>query len=477
MVPGVGFMRDKGIRVFVILFLSSVITVAAQAPVRPNQAIARTMVHPPNVLIFLMDDQRTGGGSMEVMPRTRRWFRNGRRYSNSFVTTPLCCPSRSSILTGRYAHNHGVKKNSEAGRLNPKSTIERYLKRAGYFTGIVGKYLNHWEPTGPPPYFHKSALISDEHNYANVYYNFRAGVRGRPINYARLSPYEKYSTHFLRDRALRFLHSWHRRNSKRPWFLYVAPYSPHHPYQPEPKYAGAPVPPWRPNPAVGERDRSDKPRWIRRSHVDQAKASWIRARQLRTLKSADDLVGRIFKKLRKQHDLRHTLVFFLSDNGFFWGEHGLQEKAAPYIQSDHVPMLMRWPGHIQPGRSRRMTANIDIAPTIMSAVGQQPSPRFPMDGRSLLSKDRRKYLLLEYWKEGWEPLRIPNWASTLTDHHQYIQYYRDSRLLFREYYNLRRDPWELHNLLGDGDPSNNPNVKALAIRLWRERRCVAARCP
>jgi arylsulfatase A-like enzyme len=370
-----------------------------------------------------------------------------------------------------------VRKNSDRSRLDPRSTIERYLQRAGYYTGIVGKYLNRWEPAEPPPYFAKSALISDEHNYHNVYYNFRAGVNGRAINYAKLSIQRQYSTHFLGEHAVQFLNSWDRGEDKRPWFLYLAPYSPHRPYQPEPKYAAAPVPQRQANPAVGERDRADKPDWIRRSHVDPNEASAIRAAQLRTLKSADDLVGRVFKTLKKQGDLRNTLVFFLSDNGFFWGEHGLKEKAAPYIQSVHVPMMMRWPGHVGRGTSSRMAANIDLVPTIMSAARIHPSSRFPLDGKSLFSKNRRKHLLLEYWKEGWEPLQTPNWASTLRAGYQFIQYYSGSKVLFREYYNLRRDPWQLHNLLGDGNRGNDPDVRALASALRRERSCVAARCP
>jgi arylsulfatase A-like enzyme len=449
-----------------------------QQPLQLQRASAGTTSSlRPNVLIILMDDERTGGGSMSVMPKTRRWFRKAKRFMNFFVTTPLCCPSRSSILSGRYAHNHGVRKNSDASNLRPRSTIEHYLHRAGYLTGIVGKYLNKWEPTDLPPYFDRSALISDENNYENVYYNFRAGVDGHAVDYSGLSSYDKYSTHFVGDHALRFLRAWHRLNSERPWFMYVSPYSPHRPYQPEPRYRTWRATRWKPNPAVGEGNRSDKPRWVRGSHIDSAKASSIRMQQLRTLRSADDQVGRIFRRLVRQHDLHNTLVFFLSDNGFFWGEHGLKEKSGPYLPSVHVPMMMRWPGHIRPGRSRRIAANIDLAPTILSAAGIAPSTRFPIDGRSLLSEGRRRRLLLEYWKEGWERLRIPNWASTLGRHYQYIQYYRNSRVTFREYYNLRSDPWELHNLLDDGKRSNNPDVKTLSAELRRARICVGSNCP
>ncbi|MDP9223260.1 MAG: sulfatase [Actinomycetota bacterium] len=470
--------RTRSIRTVTIILLFSLTVAAARGSFRLNDAIGGTAhAHRPNVLIILMDDQRSGGGSLAAMPKTRRWFRKGKRFSNFFVTTPLCCPSRSSILTGRYAHNHGVKQNSEANHLDPRSTIERYLHDAGYFTGIAGKYLNRWKPTEPPPYFDRSALISDENQYENVYYDFRAGVDGRAIDYAGLSPYDKYSTHFLSDHALGFLRSWHRRDSTRPWFLYVAPYSPHPPYQPEPKYENAPIPRWRPDPAVGERDRSDKPDWVRRSHVELGEASSIRAQQLRTLKSADDMVGRIFRRLLKQHDLGNTMVFFLSDNGFFWGEHGLEKKSQPYIQAVHVPMMMRWPGHVRGRRATRLTANIDLAPAILSATGIQPSPQFPMDGKSLLTKNTRRRLLLEYWKGGWEPLHVPRWLSTLTADSQYIQYYKHSKVIFREYYNLRKDPWELHNLLRDGDPSNDPNVRALASVLRRERTCVGSQCP
>jgi arylsulfatase A-like enzyme len=129
-----------------------------------------------------------------------------------------------------------------------------------------------------------------------------------------------------------------------------------------------------------------------------------------------------------------------------------------------------------------MTGTVDIAPTVLEAAGIPPDPaKPPLDGRSLLSPNTRKRILLEYWREG--PRRWPTWASVRTRSYQYTEYYADDAVtrVFREYYRLRRDPWQLRNLLHDGDPRNNPNVRALAAQLARDRRCrgteTARPCP
>ena len=153
----------------------------------------------------------------------------------------------------------------------------------------------------------------------------------------------------------------------------------------------------------------------------------------------------------------NTLAFFMSDNGFMWGEHGHLFKRTPYESSVKVPLLMRWPGQVEKGAvDRRLVANIDVAPTILEAAGIEPMPERPMDGRSLLGTEERERLVLEYWAEGGR--NIPTWFSTRTKDFQYIRYEdRFGDVLFREYYDLARDPWQRRNLLGDGDPTNDPS--------------------
>ena len=124
--------------------------------------LTRAQEERPNILVIITDDQRA---SMSFMPQTVEWLqRGGTRFSRAFATTPLCCPSRASIFTGQYAHNHGVRLNHDAEKLNQEETIQRYLQDAGYRTAIVGKYLNEWDLSRDPPYFrsvghHGSGLL------------------------------------------------------------------------------------------------------------------------------------------------------------------------------------------------------------------------------------------------------------------------------------------------------------------------------
>src|SRR5439155_2018194 len=221
---------------------------------------------------------------------------------------------------------------------------------------------------------------------------------------------QEYSTSFISDHAVQFLRQ-SESHDRQPWFLYVATSAPHDPWLPEPKYANAPVPPFVRNPAMLEADISDKPPWVQSAvKLTQARIAANRAGQLRTQMSVDDMVGRIFRVLRQMGEDRTTLAFFLSDNGFLWGEHQvagdrgetetsltkITGKRLPYTQSIHVPFLVRWPGHVRTGvRDPRFVANVDIAPTIMEAAGLTPPASLPMDGRSLLSGRAREEMFVE----------------------------------------------------------------------------------
>lgn len=425
----------------------------------------------PNVLIIVTDDQRIG--TLRAMPTTRRWFeQGGTHFTRAFATTPLCCPSRASILTGRYAHNHGVRNNhGSISNLDQRSTIESYLQDARYSTALFGKYFSGWDLATSPPYFDDWAIfLNSARHYMGGNWNVDGLVR----------PVKKYATNFIARRALHFVSSTET-NDARPWFMVLAPPAPHSPYTPQPRYARAPVRPWGGDPAVFERDRSDKPQFVQARSVSFRKAQRIRTRQFRTLLSVDDLVKRVFGKLGELDERRPTLAFFLSDNGYLWGEHGLGGsvfgKRPPYTESVRLPMLMRWPDHVARGAAdRRLVANIDLAPTILDAAGITPSAQIPMDGMSLLSNRTRDHLLLEYWIDVGT---TPDWGSIVTPDLQYIEYYGLDGLTptFREYYDLRRDPWQLDNLLGDRVPGNDPDVTGLSAQLAADRRCAGAGCP
>jgi arylsulfatase A-like enzyme len=420
----------------------------------------------PNILVIVTDDQRAG--TLGVMPATRRIFlQQGRAFRSNFVTTPLCCPSRASILTGLFAHNHGILTNGMAN-LPQDLTMQRYLHDAGYKTAIIGKYLNSWPLDRDPPYFDRWALVRPRHGYWNGEFNVNGQIRTLP----------GYVTDVLAARSVQALRAFNR-SDPQPWFVYIAPTAPHAPAIPVHKYADAQIPHWRPSPAVLERDRSDKPPWVRTQSASLAWARDFRARQLRTLMSVDDLVARLFRELRLLREQRRTVAIFLSDNGVFWGEHGLDGKRAPYTEAVSVPMALRWPGHLEGGTTdRRNATNVDVAPTMLAAAGLVPSS--PMDGRSLLDSWTRPVVFTEHWsfREGFRE-RFRNWKAVRTSRTQYIEYYNDdfSRIIFREYYRLTRDPWELRNLLHDGIRANSPDMTRLHRWIRRYGSCSGTSCP
>jgi arylsulfatase A-like enzyme len=422
----------------------------------------------PNILIIVTDDQR---GSLGVMPKTRRIFgRGGTDYTDAFVSDPLCCPSRSSIFTGDYPHNHHVETEEQAANLVQASTIQRYLHDDGYETAIFGKYLNSWNIKQPPPYFDRWSIFTlSAYGYRNTRWNAEGKVRTIPT----------YSTSYISHQALSFLASNNRQPHRKPWFLYLATAAPHFPYTPARKYVHARVPKWAGDPATRERDRSDKPPFVvAKRHVTLKAGRDIRRRQFRTLMSVDDMVGRLFSELRHLHEARNTLAFFTSDNGYLWGEHGVAGKDFPYTQSIQVPLLERWPGHVPAGaRDSDLVSNVDLAPTIMDAADLRPSPVYPMDGRSLLGRAApRKRLYAEYFNDPKFP-RVLSWASLRTHSYQYVEYYKRTNVVFRELYDLKTDPWELDNVLGDGDPSNNGAASKAAVLLRQARACKGATCP
>lgn len=423
----------------------------------------------PNILVIVTDDQRATD-TLRFMPAVRSQFRRrGREYKNAFAVTPLCCPSRATILTGRYAHNHRIRENGGIRRLDKTTMFPRLLRAAGYGTAMVGKFLNGWPQRRRPPYFDRWALLKGDSSYVDPRFNLNG----------RLVTRRGYQTRIVRRLAVRFLRRFER-DDQAPWLLYVAPWAAHAPWIAERRYAHAPVGAWAGNPAVFERDRSDKPPAVRSVFFTIAGARLVRAGQLRALMSVDDLVKGLFAELGRLGERRNTLAIYTSDNGYMWTEHHVGgdwttagEKRLPYDQSVKVPFLLRWPGHVRAGAtSRRMTGTVDIAPTVLEAAGIPPDPaKPPLDGRSLLSPNPRRRILLEYWREG--PRRWPTWASVRTRSYQYTEYYANDAVtrVFREYYRLRRDPWQLRNLLHDGDPRNNPNVRALAAQLAHDRRC------
>nr|WP_242606625.1 sulfatase [Protofrankia symbiont of Coriaria ruscifolia] len=430
--------------------------------VQPASAATR-----PNILVIVSDDQpkETQWATQKIL----NWVAGqGVRFTNAHSTTPLCAPSRSSIFSGRYAHNHGVRDNGHPYNLNQNTTVQRYLKQAGYRTGLFGKYLNAWNINDNPPHFEEWALLQPSYN--NGTYNVNGTVQ--TIN--------GYTTNVIKNRTLSFLDK--AATDTRPWFAYVAPYAPHEPNTPAAQYADTVVPTWNGRPSVFETDKSDKPAYIQNSTNTLADGQAVRERQLRTLLSVDDAVQAFKDKLVALGQLSNTLVIYIPDNGYLWADHGRLAKSTPYTPAHEVPFYLSWPGGgLGAGTvDNRIVGNIDIAPTILDAAGITPTT--PQNGHSLLSAYSRDHILTEWWKQGTGTGGVPTWASYVSTTKQYVEYYDlhtdangqeagTGQVLFREYYDLVNDPYQLVNKLYNATPAQEQalGIPSLAAQLAADR--------
>lgn len=428
----------------------------------------------PNILIILTDDQSIGTMTKQVMPNTLREIADqGRRYTNFYITDPLCCPSRSSIMTGQLNHNNHVTGNSAATfHLNMDTTLQHYLHQAGYQTWISGKFLNGWKYTpgspNPPDWDRFTVTRGGRH----LHLDFNQD--------GRFYTYPTYADPLIERQALNYIADTESSDSK-PWFGYLALTVPHGPYTPMTPYKHIALRVRKPTPSERERNISDKwPGYAEHARYGFVSKTWLA--QLRMLRQADDIVGRVIAQLKSQNELGNTIIVFLSDNGFLFQSHQLDGKRLPYTESVKVPAMIRWSGHI-PADSvwKRPVTNVDLAPTLLDAAGVAPSPAPLFDGRNIFDDDmHRNQVLLEQWHEPGHNRRAwqPTWASLRARTWQYIEYYDPGgAVTFREYYNLTRDPWELHSTIAATQGQGSPRIAALHQQLAAARTCAGADCP
>jgi len=448
-------------------------------------------VQRPNVVVIMTDDQTLE--SMKVMERTKSLLGDqGVTFDNSFVSFSLCCPSRSTFLTGQYAHNHGVLGNGppDGGyyKLDSTNTLAVWLQRAGYATIHLGKYLNRYgtkDPREIPPGWTEFHATVDPSTYQ--YYDFTLNDNGELRHFCPVTDKpECYQTDLYAKMAQEIIRR--RAAAPEPFFLWVAFIAPHAggPRDPDdPDWPPTPSPAPRHRnyfagtelpyaPSFNEADVSDKPPSIRSlprfgpRTFRQLREEY--QQELESLLAVDEAVQGIVDTLRDTGVLDKTLIVFTSDNGFFHGEHRVMTgKILPYEPSIRVPLIIRGPG-IPPGVHRsQLVANIDLAPTIVDATKAQPART--MDGHSLFP------LMQDAGKELGRDIVIENgpgpghFSGLRTRNFLYVEYDDDGA---RELYDLRRDPDQLQSL--HADPAYAGLQAELARRLALLRACKGARC-
>jgi arylsulfatase A-like enzyme len=420
---------------------------------------------PPSVLVVMTDDQRWD--QMEVVPSvTSRVAGRGVDFRQSFVTTSLCCPSRASFLTGRYAHNHGVLGNTPplggAPLFNATSTLPVWLRSAGYRTALFGKYMNAYASLGPvvPPGWDVWQAFLTE----TAYFNYFMSDGGTLAAFGNAP--EDYATDVIRDRALAFIDA----SANHPFFAVWAPCAPHEPAVPAPRHAGlfAGIPPARP-PNFLEPDVSLKPAYVQfqkaifQPAVGIAKADALRQGMLESLLAVDEAVEAFLDRLEQLGLTDNTLVVYTSDNGLHLLEHWWPFKVTAYEEAMRVPLAIRYPVLTPAPRTvDALVTNIDLAPTIASLAGVTiPSP---VDGQSLVP------LLAgtpTVWREdvlceNFSGLLIPPIYAVRTARWKYINTDAASGVT-QELYDLEADPYELVNLAFN--PAYADLRTALAARL------------
>ncbi|MCC6298418.1 MAG: sulfatase-like hydrolase/transferase [Anaerolineales bacterium] len=392
----------------------------------------------PNFLIIVTDDQRYD--TMQYMPRTEELiFDAGVAFTHAYVTTPLCCPSRASILTGMYARHHLVKDND--GELNFPTVIDD-LSDNGYYTGLVGKYLNTWSGEPRPEY---SFWVSFAHGESR-YNNPRLNVNGEWIRHQ-----DEYITYALRDYAIEFIQTASHKNQ--PFALIFAPNAPHQPATPaaEDKYQDLILP--ERLLSFNEEDLTDKPAWMRDEPLltDEAIAELDKFRrdQILSLASLDRSIDELIGELQQFGLLDRTVVIFLSDNGKQWGEHRMTSKNSYYEESSHVPFALRYPPLAPtPYVEDRVVANIDIAPTLYELAGLPIPER--VDGLSFVGLFDQN----AEWREG---ILIEGWPGrgVYSAFHTERYVYAETEGDLSELYDLENDPYQMTNLV------NDPNYSAI----------------
>jgi arylsulfatase A-like enzyme len=421
--------------------------------------------------------------AMDKMAREGTWMKN------AFVTTSLSSPSRASILTGMYSHSHKVVDNSAP---LPEGLVffPEYLQKEGYQTGFFGKWHMGNDSGDPQPGFDWWESFRGQ----GEYYNPRINVNGEWIQYKDST----YVTDLLTDHAIGFMKK--QNAAHKPFMVYLSHKGVHDNFQAAKRHKGCyqdkpvvyppsfhipeyeittppTIDPKTGKPASGKDFYGENmmPDWVKHQReswhgVDYSYHGRPWEKEVRnyceTIRSVDESIGAVLNYLEEAGLDKNTIVIYMGDNGFAWGEHGLIDKRHFYEESVRIPMLVWGPGIFKGGQIvEQMVQNIDIAPTLMECAGLKKAPQ--MVGESflplLLGKNipwRDKIFYEYYWEYDFP--QTPTTFGVRTDRYKYI--YHHGRWDTNEFYDLQNDPNEIHNLIGS--PEHQESIKELNHELF-----------
>lgn len=440
----------------------------------------------PNFLFVMVDDMAPDAVFSDRFPflhtpNMDRLEKEGAVFDRMFVTTALCSPSRASILTGTYAHIHGVRYNEIQ---DPDPHLEQFpqaLQKVGYKTALIGKW--------------HMARRADPRSGFDYWLSFKGqGVYIDPeLNEnGRTFKESGYITDILTEKTVGFL----KRNVDNPFCVLLWHKACHEPFTPAERHKNAFPDAQIGEPASWSLDFSEVPRWMRRTKVyGPHYKEWIASEgkpvpdrlpvkpwnppapwmdMLRCLLAVDESLGQVMDLLEEQGRLDNTVIILMADNGWFYGEHRRGDKRLAYEEAIRVPFAMRYPPKLKPGHHiEGMVANIDIGPTLLDLAGA-PIPK-TMQGESFVpvmegkAEGRTSPFFYEYFQEKYAP-GIPTMLAIRTPEWKYIHlpYESEEAGNFDELYNLRKDPHEMSNLIHS--PEAAPQLKRMRRMLKQAKK-------
>ncbi len=433
----------------------------------------------PNIVMIVVDDMRYdewGGGGHPYLqtPAIDLLAKEGTQFNRAYHAVPLCSPNRASILTGQYPSRHGIIDNTARNQASfMLDLFPKYLQEVGYKTAHVGKWHMGNSPAPRPGYDYWVCMEGQGRTYNPVLFEDNTSYVA-----------EGYITDIFTDKAIGFIQE----NAEGPFFLYIGHKAVHpeavqrddgstdldvpkefipakrheglyrgKPYKRSPSYSptsrveeGKPVikNAFKLRAAALEKD----PRWA--GSMDLGISEKTIQTRAEMMLAVDESLGRIMAELQKLGIRENTVVIFTSDNGYFYGEHGFSlERRMPYEESVRTPLIIRHPGIPKPAKTvNGLTLSVDLAATALDIAGVNNAGT--VQGKSLMpllsgEKDEiRSSGLIEYYSnENPFPWTAQlDYRVVVTDQYKYIKWLRfDSA----ELYDLKKDPYELNNLIED----------------------------